>query len=48
MSEYVEPYEELNERITNPMREFFYWIKGEIYDLQALNDCFLGRQRMIK
>eukprot|EP00343_Euplotes_focardii_P001388 CAMPEP_0205802994 /NCGR_PEP_ID=MMETSP0205-20121125/5505_1 /ASSEMBLY_ACC=CAM_ASM_000278 /TAXON_ID=36767 /ORGANISM="Euplotes focardii, Strain TN1" /LENGTH=159 /DNA_ID=CAMNT_0053070343 /DNA_START=139 /DNA_END=618 /DNA_ORIENTATION=+ len=46
--EYEEKYEYLPQTLNNPVKDFFYWIKGEIYDLQALNDCFLGRERLIK
>lgn len=45
----TDQFEEVwSDRLTNPVREFFYWIKGEMYDLQALNDWFLGRERHIK
>eukprot|EP00344_Euplotes_crassus_P011608 CAMPEP_0197005584 /NCGR_PEP_ID=MMETSP1380-20130617/30092_1 /TAXON_ID=5936 /ORGANISM="Euplotes crassus, Strain CT5" /LENGTH=402 /DNA_ID=CAMNT_0042424773 /DNA_START=9 /DNA_END=1217 /DNA_ORIENTATION=+ len=36
--EYEEKSQGLPDAMNNPIREFFYWIKGEIYDLQALND----------
>lgn len=48
VTEYDSQCENLAEKLTNPLTEFFYWIKGEIYDLQALNDCFLGRERLMK
>lgn len=48
MTEYQENSNQLPHRLTNPLREFFYWVKGEIYDLQALNDCILGRDRLLK
>lgn len=38
MTEYRDLFHTLPEKLTNPIKDFFYWIKGEIYDLQALND----------
>ncbi len=46
--EYEEKCSVLPGSLNNPLKEFFYWVKGEIYDLQALNDCFLGRERLMK
>jgi hypothetical protein len=48
MPEYDESSRNMTDHLKNPMREFFYWIKGEIYDLQALNDSFMGLDRLIK
>lgn len=47
-TEYMDAANDLTYALTNPVQEFFYWIKGEIYDLQALNDCFMARERMMK
>lgn len=38
ITEYEEKAGELPEKLKNPLKEFFYWVKGEIYDLQALHD----------
>jgi sorting nexin-1/2 len=38
ISEFEEKSNDIPGNLTNPIKEFFYWIKGEIYDLQALND----------
>jgi hypothetical protein len=48
MPEYDEHSRNVTDSLKNPMREFYYWIKGEIYDLQALNDSFLGLDRLLK
>lgn len=48
MTEYRDLFHTLPEKLTNPIKDFFYWIKGEIYDLQALNDWILGRDRLFK
>lgn len=47
MTEYPEQCEDLPHKLTNPLTDFFYWVKGEIYDIQALNDCFKGRDRLL-
>ena len=43
---YIETADDIVDKLKNPYTEFYYWVKGEIYDIQALNDCIEGRNRM--
>lgn len=45
---YIETADDIMEKLKNPFKEFYYWVKGEIYDIQALLDCIEGRDRMIR
>ena len=45
---YVETADDIVDKLKNPYLEFYYWVKGEIYDIQALQDVIDGRNRMIK
>lgn len=45
---YIETADDIMEKLKNPFIETYYWVKGEIYDIQALNDCIEGRNKMVK
>lgn len=45
---YIDTADDIMEKLKNPFQEYYYWVKGEIYDIQALQDCIEGRNRLMK
>lgn len=45
---YIETSEDIIDKLKNPYQDYYYWIKGELYDIQALNDSFEGLNRVKK
>lgn len=45
---YLDTADDVQEKLKNPYQEFYYWIKGELYDIQALNETINGLERMFK
>lgn len=45
---YIDTAIDIVDKLKNPYLEFYYWVKGEIYDIQALHDCIEGRNRIVK
>lgn len=45
---YIETAEDIVDKLKNPYKEYYYWVKGEIYDIQALLDCLEGLNRLRK
>lgn len=43
---YLETATDLQDKFKNPYIEFYYWVKGEIYDVQALGDCLEGLNQL--
>lgn len=35
---YLETAEDVGEKLKNPYMDYYYWVKGEIYDIQALSE----------
>lgn len=40
--------EAMIDNLKNPFEDMYYWCKGEIYDLQALQDSVLGKEAVEK
>ena len=36
------------ENLKNPFEDMYYWCKGEIYDLQALQEALSGKENLEK
>ena len=36
------------ENLKNPFEDMYYWCKGEIYDLQALQEALQGKENLEK
>ena len=34
--------------LRNPFMDFYFWTKGELYDLQAMQDALSGRDRLVE
>jgi len=32
--------------LKNPFLDFYFWVKGEIYDINAMQEAISGRDRM--
>lgn len=45
---YVETAEDIGEKLKNPYIDYYYWIKGEIYDIQALNESIEALDKLRK
>lgn len=45
---FTETANDISEKLMNPFRDYYLWLKGEILDLQALTDCFESTERLKK
>ena len=45
---YLDTADDVMEKLKNPFQEYYYWIKGEIYDIQAFNETIESRNRIMK
>jgi hypothetical protein len=45
---YIETAEDVCEKLKNPYTDYYYWVKGEIYDVQALSESIEALNRIRK